>query len=76
MYDVCGVWWCVVRFDFYPRQYVAGILEEDDQSHDVIGRRMPAGSGRSFTLYLYDREKHHVSLCLGCRWAGWCVAGA
>jgi hypothetical protein len=59
----CAVAVCV-RFDFYGRQYVAGILEEDDPSHAgraVIGRAA-TGEGRSFTLYLYDREKHHVSV--------------
>ena len=57
----CAVW---LRFDFHPRQYVAGILEEDDPSRsgrEVMGKPLPAGSGRSFTLYLYDRERHHVS---------------
>ena len=37
-------------------------MEEDDPSHasrPVIGS--PVDAGRSFTLYLYDREKHHVS---------------
>ena len=61
--SVCGGCVCV-RFDFYGRQYVAGILEEDDPSHAgraVIGRAA-TGEGRSFTLYLYDREKHHVSV--------------
>jgi hypothetical protein len=57
----CGVGF--IRFDFVPQQYVAGILEEDDPSHAgraVIGRAA-TGEGRSFTLYLYDRERHHVS---------------
>lgn len=56
-----------VWFDFHPQQYVAGVLEEDDPSHaahGMIGKAV--GAGRSFTLYLYDREKHHVSgSCVG-----------
>ena len=38
------------------------MLEEDDatrgEQYQVAGKA--AGPGRSFTLYLYDREKHHV----------------
>ena len=57
------------RFDYHPQQYVAGVMEEDDPSHasrPLIGS--PVDAGRSFTLYLYDREKHHVSRgwCSGC----------
>ena len=48
-------------FDHASRQYVAGIMEEDDPlhpEHQLI--KAPAGPGRSFTLYLYDREKNHT----------------
>ena len=41
-----------VRFDYYGRQYVAGILEEDDLSHagrEVIGRAVN-GDGSSLQL--------------------------
>ena len=60
---------CGCRFDYHPQQYVAGVMEEDDPSHasrPLIGS--PVDAGRSFTLYLYDREKHHVSRgwCSGC----------
>jgi hypothetical protein len=47
-------------------------MEEDDPSHasrPLIGS--PVDAGRSFTLYLYDREKHHVSHG---SWSGWLVA--
>jgi hypothetical protein len=50
------------RFDYHPQQYVAGVLEEDDASRGEVypmGGKA-TGPGRSFTLYLYDREKHHV----------------
>ena len=47
------------RFDFDPQQYVAGIMEEDDPSVPQL-IKTPAGPGRHFTLYLYDREKNHV----------------
>ena len=62
----CDVVWCGVccrRFDYGCQQYVAGILEEDDASHSdrpLLGKPLGHG-GRSFTLYLYDRERHHVS---------------
>ena len=62
MDGVCGHVWD--RFDFGGQQYVAGILEEDDPGHadrPVVGTPVSHG-GRSFTLYLYDREKHHVSV--------------
>ena len=55
-----GVGWS--RFDYHSQQYVAGVMEEDDAGHasrPLIGS--PVDAGRSFTLYLYDREKHHVS---------------
>jgi hypothetical protein len=52
---------CACRFDFKAQQYVAGILEEDDPTHPELQLiKTPARGGRTFTIYLYDREKHQV----------------
>jgi hypothetical protein len=40
-------------------------MEEDDSTHPELQLiKTPAGPGRHFTLYLYDREKNHV--CISC----------
>jgi hypothetical protein len=55
------VWCCVPRFDPKSKQYVAGIMEEDDHAHPELQLiKTEASPGRTFTLYLYDREKNHV----------------
>ena len=59
------VWVRGDRFDFGGQQYVAGVMEEDDPGHGdrpLMGRPL-AGPGRSFTLYLYDLDRHQVGRC-------------
>jgi hypothetical protein len=52
---------CACRVDYLSQNYVAGILEEDDNTRpDLQLVKSAPGPGRTFTLYLYDRDKRQV----------------
>ena len=49
------------RFGFHSRHFVAGVLEEDDPGYPSFPTLAACATpGRSFTLFLYDRERHQV----------------
>ncbi len=49
------------RFDLSSKQYVAGVMEEDNPAHpELLLNKTDVGPGRSFTLYLFDKDKNHV----------------
>ena len=62
---VVNVWWfCVfaaLRFEYSSQQYVAGVLEENDDAQTALLAGSSTPLERCFTLYLYDRGRHHVS---------------
>jgi hypothetical protein len=57
-----------VWYDLASQNYVAGILEEDDNTRpDLQLVKSAPGPGRTFTLYLYDRERNQVRVrCAPC----------
>jgi hypothetical protein len=52
------------RYDLAEKQYVAGVMEEDNPAHpELLLNNIDVGPGRTFTLYLFDAEKNHVRAC-------------